>query len=66
MIGQLLPKWLTGDFTATTDKINIGGTLMTLFKKSVAKDAGITLGGNVNAAVNPPGTMYVVFAVPKK
>jgi beta-galactosidase len=58
------PKWLTEGFAETKEKISVGDGKATLFKKAVKKDAGVTLGGNMDGSNYGPSEMYVVFAVP--
>jgi beta-galactosidase len=60
------PKWLTTDFQKTNRQITLGDAKLTLFKRSVKKDASLTLGSNApDDAPGSKGLMYIVIAVPK-
>jgi beta-galactosidase len=59
------PAWLTADFKDTGQKVSIGSAKATLFKRSVPRNAGLTLGGNQGEPVNKSCVMYVVIAVPR-
>ena len=60
------PKWLTTDFQKTDRHITLGDAKLTLFKRSVNKDASLTLGSNApDDAPGSKGMMYIVIAIPK-
>jgi beta-galactosidase len=59
------PKWLTTDFTDTGEKLTVGNTKLSLFKKRVNKDTSLTLGSNFDETKPGKGLMYIVIAVTK-
>ncbi len=59
------PKWLTGQFKNTSTSFTLGDAKMSLYKRSLKKDASLTLGSNFDEAAPGKGLMYIVIAVPK-
>jgi beta-galactosidase len=57
------PTWLTSNYSDTGDNITINGTASSLFKRTVAGNMMLTLGGNQDANPISSCNMYVVFAV---
>lgn len=55
------PDWLLADFEATDAKVFVKEHLHTIYKKELAADSTITLGGNEDEANSEKGNMYVVF-----
>jgi beta-galactosidase len=59
------PGWLTSAYADTGNQIRIGGHPYTLFKRSLAKGASVTLGQNFESAAGE-GNLYVVFALEQR
>ncbi|PTX94499.1 sugar-binding domain-containing protein [Opitutus sp. ER46] len=55
------PTWLTQQFQPTGHTLELNGRPMTLFARTVAQDASLTLGANTDAAPVPAANMYLVF-----